>query len=151
MLFPLKNKSKVKYHTMLMALSIETDFGGQVYGRKYYLVVYEDNSELIFLTTNEPDLECNEQALDEQFSLVKNFKEMLADFEKTALIGLAIDAGFISLPKYIYYDIISIDESIKPIILGHLKASMIGYTDIDYNDNEKKQLKVWLEYLSASL
>jgi len=134
---------------MLMALSIETDFGGQVYGRKYYLVVYEDNSELIFLTTNEPDLECNEQALDEEFCLVKNFKEMLDDFEKTALIGLAIDAGFISLPKYIYYDIITIDKSINSFILAHLKESISGYTDIDFTKKEHKQIEIWVEYLST--
>ena len=148
MVFPLIKKSKVVYHTMLMALSIETDFGGQVYGRKYYSVIYEDHSELIFLTTNEPDSECNEQPLDEEFSLVMNFKEMLDDFEKSALNGLAFDAGFNSLPKYIYYNIITIDDSIKPFILEHLKDRMIGYSDIDYNDHEKKQLNVWLEYLS---
>ena len=57
MVFPLIKKSKVVYHTMLMALSIETDFVGQFYGRKYYSVTYEDHSELIFLTTNEPAYE----------------------------------------------------------------------------------------------
>ena len=125
---------------------------GTIY-EKDYDYEYDGNiHKLLYLMSKVSYLEVCKRNIykDNGYLLVKNFKEMLADFEKTALIGLAIDAGFISLPKYIYYDIISIDESIKPIILGHLKASMIGYTDIDYNDNDKKQLKVWLEYLSAS-
>ena len=76
---------------------------------------------------------------------------MLADFEKTELIGLDIEVGLNSLPKYIYYDIITIDELIKPVILAHLKESISGYTDIDYNDNEKKQLKLWLDYLQNKI
>jgi len=148
MKFPLIKKSKVKFHSMLMALSIESDYGGEIYGRKYYLVRYEDDSELIFLTTNEPDSDFNERILDEEFMLISDLEQLVNDFENTELIGIAINAGFNSPPKYIYYDIIVVDAGIKPFILAHLKESMSGYTDIDYNDNEKKQLKIWLNYLN---
>ena len=148
MKFPLIKKSKVKYYTTLMALSIGGEFGSELYGRKYYLIKYEDDSELIFLTTNEPDSDYNEQALDDEFTLVSNFEQLVKDFENTELIGIAIDAGFKSPPKYIYYDIITIDDSIKPLMLKHLKEGISGYTEVDFNEKENKQLKIWLDYLN---
>jgi len=148
MLFPKVNQSKVKYHTVLMALSIESEYGSQLYGRKYYFVKYEDNSELIFFTTNEPDSDFDENPLDEVFILVQNFEEMMNNFENTEIIGLAIDTKFNSPPKFIYYDIITIDDSIKPLILEHLKEKISGFTELDFNMKEKKQIKIWLDYLS---
>jgi len=146
--FPLVKKSKVKYYTTLMALSIGGEFGSELYGRKYYLVKYEDDSELIFLTTNEPNSDFNEQALDDEFTLVKDFEHLVIDFENTELIGITIDAGFKSPPKYIYYDIITINNSLKALMLKHLEESISGYTDIDFNENEISQIKIWKNYLT---
>jgi len=148
MKFPLVKKSKVKYYTTLMALSIGGEFGSELYGRKYYLVKYEDDSELIFLTTNEPDSYFNEQALDDEFTLVKNFEQLVKDFENTELIGIVIDAGFKSPPKYIYYNIITINNSLKNLMLNHLEESISGYTDIDFKENEINQIKIWKNYLT---
>ena len=150
MLFPQIKKSKVKYHRKLMALEVERILGGLIYVRKYYLVTYEDASEQLFFTTNEPDSANNLQLLDTEFHLVLNLTALLDDFKKKEFISYEVDAAFYCLPKYIYYDIILIDSSIKPFILAHLKGSISGYTKIDFNENEKKQLKLWLDNLSAS-
>jgi len=146
--FPIIKKSKVKYYTTLMALSIGGIFGSELYGRKYYLVIYEDDSELIFLTTNELDYSFHMRILDEEFTLISDFEQLVKDFENTELIGIVIDAGFKSPPKYIYYNIITIDDSLKPLMLEHLEESISGYTYIDFNENEINQIKIWKDYLT---
>jgi hypothetical protein len=145
--FPIVKTSKLKSHNIILALSIEDKDRGDIYGRKYYRAIYEDNSECVFLTTNEPDSQFDNRFLDEDFTLVKNFKEMMKDFENTELIGLAIDAGFNSPPKYIYYDIITIDNSLKSIVLEHLKDTICGYTELDFTKLERIQLNKWIRKL----
>lgn len=147
--FPLVKKSTVKFYTTLMALSIEYHNESQLYGRIYYLVTYKDGTELIFMTTNEPDTEFVEHKLGEEFTRILSLKQLIDDFEKTELIGIAFDAGFKAPSKYIYYDIIIIDDSLKPLLLAHLEESISGNTDLDFNENEKKQLKIWLDYLRS--
>ena len=147
--FPLVKKSSVKFYTTLMALSIEYPNESQLYGRIYYLVTYENGTELIYLTTNEPDSRFVEHKFDEEFTRILSLKQLIDDFEKTELNGIAFDAGFNAPPKYIYYDIITIDDLLKPLLLTHLEESISGYTDLDFNENEKKQLKVWLDYLRS--
>jgi len=101
------------------------------------------------LTTNEPDSGFVEHKLDEEFTRILSLKQLIDDFEKTELVGIAFDAGFNTAPKYIYYDIITIDDVLKPLLLAHLEENISGYTDLDFNENEKKQLKVWLDYLRS--
>ena len=147
MKFSLVKKAKVTYYTTLMALSIEGISGSQLYGRKYYRVFYEDGTELLFLTSNEPDSDFIEHYLDEEFTLHTYLKELITNFEKTELEGIVIDARFNALPNYIYYSIISIDDTLKPTLLAHLKACIAGYTEFDFNEKEQKKLKTWMDYL----
>lgn len=147
--FPITKTLKVKSYTIILALSIEDKIRSEIYGRKYYRVLYEDNSEYIFLTTNEPDYQYNTRFIDVDFSLVINFENMVEDFEKTELIGLVIDAGFNSPPKYIYYDIITIDKSLKPKLLEHLKNGISGYTELDHTRPEQNQLNKWVTALES--
>jgi DNA modification methylase len=149
MKFPIINQSKVKYQIVIMALVIESQIDGQIYGRKYYRVIFEDNSECVFLTTNEPDSRFENRFIDEDFTLVSNFKEMMNEFENTELVGLAFDAGFISPPKYIYYDIITMDNSLKPQILEHLMHGISGYTELDFTKHEQVQINKWIVVLES--
>lgn len=144
-----KTNSSVKSHFVLMALYIEDDYNHQIYGRKYYLVQNEDNTEQIYLTTNEPVTGYDKYDLDEDFIQISGFDQMLDDFEKTELIGLVIPSEFNGPPKYIYYNIITINDLIKPYILSHLNNSVSGFTALDLNQIEKDQIKLWTNYLSS--
>ncbi|MGV8944884.1 MAG: hypothetical protein ACOH1N_00515 [Lutibacter sp.] len=145
--FPKDNKLPVKFYYNCMALTIEDSITGQLFGRKYYFVTYIDGSECIFLTTNEFDLDYNEGILDEDFRWIPSFKMMLDDFENSEIKNLIDDTRFNGPPFYIYYDILLIDDALKPIILKHLEESILGYTDVDFTKKEQKQLKIWLSYL----
>ena len=144
--FPRVKKLNVKNYYICLALSIK-DFGGQPYVRKYYLVKYVDNSERVFLTTNEPDSDYNFGIIDEDFILVPSIERMLEDFENAELKNLVFETRFNGLPFYTYFDIILVDGLLKPLILKHLKESISGYTEDDFSDNEKKQLKLWMDCL----
>lgn len=141
--FPIKS-TNVKSHCVILALTIENKYSRELYARKYYRVIYKDNSEFVFLTTSEPSSQFENQFLDEDFTIIKNFKDMMDNFENQELKWCGIDTSFNSLPKYIYYDIITIDNSIKPLILDHLKDSIIGYTEIDFTKHEQIQLNKWM-------
>lgn len=146
--FPKINNLKVTYYYVCMALTIES-FDEQLFGRKYYFVKYEDLSEAIFLTTNELDSTYNERIIDEEFRWIPDFKMMLDDFENSEIKNLINDTRFTGPPFYIYYDIIEIEDVLKPIILEHLNERIAGYTAVDFSKKEQKKLKVWLEYLSS--
>ena len=149
-LIPLLNlKKKVKTHYILMALYIEDNYNHQVYGRKYYLVQYEDNTEEIYLTTNEPVSGYDKYDLDMEFIFIYELNQMLDDFEKTELIGLIIASNFNGPPKYIYYNIITINEHIKPYVLNHLNNAISGFTALDINQMEKDQIDIWKKYLTS--
>ncbi len=141
------NKSKITNYYVCMALTIEA-IGGDEYRRKYYIVTYFDNSEYMFLTTDEPDSEYNVSVLDEDFFIVENFEIMLNSFENAEVKNLLFETKFNGPPFYIYYNIITINDSIKPFILNHLNQSLSGYTEEDFNKKEKHQIKLWQDYLS---
>jgi hypothetical protein len=145
--FPLVKLSKIKSHAVILALVIEDTERNDTYIRKYYSVIYEDNSECTFLTTNEPDSQFESRYLDEDFILVLNYDDLISDFEKTEIIGLAIDAGFNSIPKYVYYDIVFIEDELKQIFLEHLSDQISGYIDTDFTKLERVQLKKWFVFL----
>jgi len=130
-----------------MALTIEA-IGGDEYRRKYYIVTSDDYSTYMFLTTDEPDSEYNIRILDEDFILVQNIETMLNDFENAEVKNLLLETRFNGPPFYIYYDIVLINDLIKPSILKHLKHSLAGYTEEDFNEKEKYQIKWWMDYLS---
>ena len=143
---PQKN---VKSHFIIMALYIEDIYNHKVYGRKYYLIKYEDNTEQIYLTTNEPFSGYDKYDLDEEYILISQIDQMLDDFEKTELIGLIIPSSFSGPPKYIYYNIITINDIIKPYVLNHLNHTISGYTALDFNQMEKEQINIWTKYLTT--
>ena len=143
---PQKN---VKSHFIIMALYIEDIYNHKVYGRKYYLIKYEDNTEQIYLTTNEPFSGYDKYDLDEEYILISQIDQMLVDFEKTELIGLIIPSNFSGPPKYIYYSIITINNLIKPYILSHLNNAVSGFTALDLNQMEKDQIKLWTNFLTS--
>ena len=140
---------KVKNHFVIMALYIEDNYDYKIYGRKYYLVLYEDNTEQIYLTTNEPVSGYDKYHLDEEFIFISDLGQMLDDFEKTELIGLIIPSNYNGPPKYIYYNIITIDNIIKPFVLKHLNNAISGYTALDFNQMERGQIDKWRKYLSS--
>lgn len=146
MSFPKVNKLKLTNYYVCMALTIET-IGGE-YRRKYYIVTYEDSSEYMFMTTDEPDSEYNVSILDEDFILVQSIETMLNDFENAEVKNLLVETRFNGPPFYIYYDIVIIDDFIKHSILKHLNYSISGYTEEDFNEKEKYQIKIWEDYLS---
>lgn len=143
------NSISIKTHYVIMAVYIEDNYNHQIYGRKYYLVQHDDNTEHIYLTTNEPVTGYDKYKLDEEFILISGLNQLLDDFEKSELIGLIIPSDFNSPPKYIYYNIITIDDKIKPYVLNHLKNEIAGYTDLDLNQMEKEQIDKWVNYLSS--
>ncbi len=147
MSFPKVSKSKILNYYVCMALTIET-IGGDLYGRKYYMVKYKDNSEYMFLTTDEPDSEYNVSVFDEDFIIVESFEIMLNSFENAEVKNLLLETKFNGPPFYIYYNIITINDSIKPFILNHLNQSLLGYTEEDFNEKERYQIKLWMDYLS---
>ena len=147
MLFINTNKS-VKHYFVIMALYIEDNYEYKIYGRKYYLVQYEDNTEQIYLTTNEPVSGYDKYQLDEEYILVPELEQMFDDFEKTELSGLIIPSDYNGPPKYIYYNIITINDMIKPYVLKHLKNAISGYMALDFNNLEKEQINKWITYLS---
>lgn len=145
--FPTINKSKITNYYVCMALTIEA-IGGDEYRRKYYIVTYDDNSEYMFMTTDEPDSEYNVDVLDEDFTLVQSIETMLNDLENAEVKNLLLETRFNGPPFYIYYDIVIIDDFMKPSILKHLSYSLSGYTEEDFNKKEKYQIKIWEDYLS---
>jgi len=147
MIIPIINKSKITNYYVCMALIIET-IGGNEYRRKYYIVTYDDNSEYMFMTTDEPDSEYNTSILDEDFILVQNIETMLNDFENAEVKNLLLETRFNGPPFYTYYDIVIINDLIKPSILKYLNYSLSGYTEEDFNEKEKYQIKIWMDYLS---
>ena len=146
-------ESKVKNQYVIMALYINDIYNYKIYGRKYYLVQYEDNTQQVYLTTNEPVYErvygYDKYDLDDEYILIPDIEQMLDDFEKSELIGLIIPSNFNGPPKYIYYNIITINDIIKPLVLKHLNNAISGFTDIDFNQMEKDQINTWRNYLTS--
>jgi len=105
------------------------------------------------LTTNEPVYErefgYDKYDLDDEYILIPDIEQMLDDFEKSELIGLMIPSNFNGPPKYIYYNIITINDIIKPDVLKHLNNAISGFTALDFNQMEKDQINTWRNYLTS--
>ena len=138
-------EQKVKNYFTLLALEIE-DSNGEKFARIYYNVTYDNDTEFVFFTTNEYDFSEKQPIINEDFTVILNFESLINSFENSEWLTMDSKNNFIL--KYIYYDIIIIDNSLIPLMLKHLKYNISGYTEIDYNENEKKKLKIWLDYLS---
>ncbi len=132
-----------------MALYVR-DRWGDIYGRIYYLVTYEDGTELVFMTTNESEFEIVEPIINDDFTLINSISELISGFDSTEIIGKYTESKTSFTPNYIFYDIITIDKSIKPLILEHLMESISEYTSLDFSELEEKRIKKWLDYLKEN-
>jgi len=145
--FPKVSNSKTTNYYVCMALTIET-IGGDLFSRKYYMVNYLDNTDFMFMTTDEPDSEYNVHNFDEDFIMIPNVEYMLDSFEKAEVKNLVVGYKFIGIPFYVHYNIVLIDDFLKPLILDHLNDSIDGFTKDNFSEFENKQLKLWINYLS---
>lgn len=146
MLFPKVNKFKIVGYAPLLTLSIESH-SHEIFTREYYKVKYVNKKELVFMTTNEYDFNFNPRFLKDEFCLVKDFEQLVDGFENSEFVDAITDAQFNSPPKYIYYDIILINDFIKKPFLEHLTESISGYSEEDFTNREKEQLKKWFTCL----
>jgi len=136
------NQSKVNIYHCIMALTIE-DSHSELYIQKYYLVKYKDESEMIFMTTNELDTDYNKRILDEDFLYISSIKQLLDEFGQVNVNF----HGFNSPPKYIDYEIVFIDNKLKSIFLKHLTNSISGYTEADFTQSEIQRINYWFSCL----
>jgi len=146
--FPQINQSKVQFYYCIMALTIES-YHNKTCGRKYYFVKYIDGSEMIFMTTNEIDSDHNDRILDEEFLLIFDFKDLIAGFENSRIFDYKVKTKFNSPPKYIYYDIVLIDDFLKPVLLKHLQENVSGFSELDLSKNETQRVNDWVYYLKS--
>ncbi len=140
--FPKVFKHRVIGYSPLLTLTIK-GLSDEIYIRKYYKVKYTNKSHLVFMTTNELDYSYNTRVLDYEFVLVNDFHQLVADFEKSDFVADLTSARFNGPPKYIYYNIELINEFIKPLFEAHLRDSISGFTEDDFEDIEKRQIKKW--------
>lgn len=141
----LTNKSRVSSITTLLALTLHSS--EEMYVRKYYRIQYINSEPLIFFTTNEPDSNYNIRKLDEDFQVIPGFDHLVNDFDSSDFINHIINGRFNSPPKYIYYDIVLIDDLLKPLLLKYLQEKISGFTISDLTDYELTQINRWLQYL----
>lgn len=149
MLFPMLNQMKVIGYSPLLTVSIKSHTR-EIFTREYYKVKYRDKTELVFMTTNEMDFNFNPRFLKDEFCLILDFEQLVAGFENSEFINLLIDNRFNSPPKYIYYDIVLINDFIKSAFLTHLRESILGYTEDDFTKHEISQLKKWFTCLKEA-
>lgn len=144
------SNKKIKDYFVILAVYIEdNNYTYQTYGRKYYMVTFEDSSRSLFLTTNETDylLDISTE-LDEEYIQIDSLEHMLDSFEKSELIPLIISSDFKGPPKYIFYEIATIDDRIKPFVLEHLKTAIEGYEVSHFSQIEWEQINKWRTYLT---
>lgn len=143
--------NKIRDYYVILAVYIKDDnYSYKRFGRKYYLVTFQDNSQSIFLTTNETDyLIDSTTKLDEEYILIYSLEHMLDSFEQSELIPLVIYSNYKGPPKYIFYEIVIIDDRIKPFILGHLNTAIDGYETIQFSQMEWMQINKWRKYLTT--
>ncbi len=141
-------KHKVKSITTLMALTIEGS--DNHYFIKYYKIEYFNSEVLIYMTTNQKDSHWNDRIIDTDFQWIPDFDQLVKEIENSEFLDRLIKSRFNSPPKYIYYDIIFIDDLLKPILLKHLQENISGYRENDLTKVEIIQINHWLRYLKSS-
>jgi len=147
--FPKIIKSRVVDYSPLLTLSIKDDVG-MIYIREYFKVKYINKTELVFMTTNEFDFNFIPRFLRDEFCLIENFEQLVDGFENSDFVNTLTNARFNSPPKYIYYTIEMINEFIKPLFLSHLRESILGFAEDDFNNEEKAHLKRWFACLRTN-
>jgi len=139
------NKHKVKSITTLMALTIE---GSDIhYTLKYYKIEYFNSEVQIYMTTNQPDSDWNDRILDTDFQWVSDFDQLVKEIENSEFLDYLINGRFNSPPKYIYYNIVLVDDLFKKVILKHLQENIASFTSSDLTNHESIQINHWLQYL----
>jgi len=141
----IKRERKVRSIITLLALTIKDT--NNLYILKYYRIEYFNSEMLIFMTTNEPDLDWNERILDTDFQWIPDFDQLIKEIDNSKFLDHITSYRFNSPPKYIYYDIVLINDLLKPILLEHLQENISNFTASDLTDYESLQINHWLQYL----
>jgi hypothetical protein len=146
MLLPKLNNAVLSFYTTILSLMIESKNGG-LYMRKYYLAEYTDSSRIVFLTTDEYDSSCQERYLDVDFMIIPDITTLINELEKSCLVEILTGCKFNAPPKYIHYNIVFMEDYLKPHFKKHLLNSIEGFTNEDFDTDEKSQIKKWLQQL----
>ena len=127
------NNNKVKTYQLIIELELY-----ELYTKRFYLVEYTNNTELIFMTTNES--KNNGIVINEEFIIIKNNKELLKELENSIFNKSAIN----SIPFYTQYFINFIDNRYKKLILNHLNSSINIDNVNELPKTDKTNLYSWL-------
>jgi hypothetical protein len=146
MLLPKLNNAVLSFYTTILSLMIQSQ-NGDSYVRKYYLAEYTDGSRLVFLTTDEYDSSFRERCLDVDFMIIQDVSTMIIELEKSCFVEVLTGCKFNGPPKYIHYNIMFIEDYLKPHFRKHLLCSIEGFTNEDFNTTERSQIEKWLQQL----
>ncbi len=141
------NRRKVKSITTLMDLTIEGS--DNHYTLKYYKIEYFNSEVLIYMTTNQPDSDWNDRILDTDFQWIPDFDQLVKEIENSEFLDYLINGRFNSPPKYIYYNIVLVDDLFKKVLLKHLQENISCFTSSDLTNHESIQINHWLQYLKT--
>ncbi|MFC2109345.1 hypothetical protein ACFLSU_02125 [Bacteroidota bacterium] len=146
-MFPQTNNATVAYYSMVLALCCQHHIDYNLV-RKYYLVSYTNGTSLIFLTTNEMDSDYIDRKLDIDFSVFYSFLELHTKLENSFHLDMLFTTNFRNLPKFLCYDIVFIEESIRKEFEQTLSKAIDGYSKDTYNSFENEQIEKWQEAIT---
>lgn len=145
-MFPTKNNFKVFNYSQCLTLTCYIE--NNAFFRKYYLVNYTNGVTHLYLTTNELDSNYSERYLDDDFTFIDSIDTFFSEFETSLSLEFISPHFAIKLPKYLFFEIHTINNYWKKIFKKHLYESISGFSNIDFTIYEKQQLNYWKQKLN---
>jgi hypothetical protein len=140
----------------LMVLSKIDDVSNFVgYHRFYFRSTLNEDVEYFLLTTNEvEDNAFDSVSLGEHFTILKGYRDILDELEESSPVNHERESVH-SPPKYIYYDIKTMDLSLCPFMYLHLCNQVDGWSEDYVNQHfcslDRDRIRYWKDYLQSRM
>ncbi|MCB9190288.1 MAG: hypothetical protein H6602_01295 [Flavobacteriales bacterium] len=129
---------------------LNSDDEEKLFHRVYYRTLTSDGKYSYFRTTNEPEWTDDGygkvEVLGETFVALSSFEDLVADLCNTSILEASFGET-VGQPKYIYYDIEFMDESLKKPFRNHLSGVLWRFPDEylmrELSGWELRQLDQW--------
>jgi hypothetical protein len=127
---------------------VATNHYGHTYERNYILAEYKSGKCLLFMNEFCSDNEIKTLEVDE-YMLIKNEKHLFFEWIDNPLLRLFFDEEVLSLPDYVYFDVLKMDSEFKVIFQNHLKAYIAENIDADFEDYEVSRIQLFFEAIDG--
>ncbi len=125
------------------------------YHRFYFRSVLKEGTEYFLLTTNEVD-DCayHSASLGEHFTVLKEFRDILKELEESSPV-IHDRESIHSPPKYVYYDVKTMDLSLCSFMYQHLCNQVDGFSEDYVNQHfcslDRDRIRYWKDYLQSRM